>query len=70
MGKTANFAIVLAQLHTKGKCYGLHPFMVQIRRRDNHQPLPGMLFLVLQLESLKYNNFDIQDFNHIFFNVE
>ncbi|KAG8190495.1 hypothetical protein JTE90_006669 [Oedothorax gibbosus] len=42
LGKTANFAIVLAQLHTKGKCYGLHPFMVQIRHRDNHQPLPGI----------------------------
>ncbi|XP_054708090.1 peroxisomal acyl-coenzyme A oxidase 1-like [Uloborus diversus] len=42
LGKTANFAIVLAQLHTKGKNYGLHPFMVQIRSRDNHQPLRGI----------------------------
>ncbi|PRD29520.1 UNVERIFIED_CONTAM: Peroxisomal acyl-coenzyme A oxidase 1 [Trichonephila clavipes] len=42
LGKTANFAIVLAQLHTKGQCHGLHPFMVQIRSRDNHEPLPGI----------------------------
>lgn len=42
LGKTANFAIVLAQLYTKGQCHGLHPFMVQIRRRDNHEPLPGI----------------------------
>lgn len=41
MGKTANFAIVLAQLYIKDKGYGLHPFMVQIRSRDDHQPLPG-----------------------------
>lgn len=48
MGKTANFAIVQAQLHSKGKCHGLHPFMVQIRCRDNHQPLPGMIdYLIL-----------------------
>lgn len=42
LGKTANFAIVLAQLHTKGKGYGIHPFMVQIRSREDHQPLPGI----------------------------
>ncbi|XP_035225882.1 peroxisomal acyl-coenzyme A oxidase 1-like [Stegodyphus dumicola] len=42
LGKTANFAIVQAQLYTKGRCYGLHPFMVQIRNRDNHEPLPGI----------------------------
>ncbi|KFM75530.1 Peroxisomal acyl-coenzyme A oxidase 1, partial [Stegodyphus mimosarum] len=42
LGKTANFAIVQAQLYTKGRCYGLHPFMVQIRSRDNHEPLPGI----------------------------
>ncbi|XP_042906100.1 peroxisomal acyl-coenzyme A oxidase 1 [Parasteatoda tepidariorum] len=42
LGKTANFAIVLAQLCTKGKSYGIHPFMVQIRSLDNHQPLSGI----------------------------
>lgn len=41
VGKTANFAIVLAQLYTKGKSYGVHPFMVQIRSREDHQPLKG-----------------------------
>ncbi|XP_064474025.1 peroxisomal acyl-coenzyme A oxidase 1-like [Ornithodoros turicata] len=42
LGKTANHAIVLAQLYTKGQCYGIHPFMVQIRSMDNHTPLPGI----------------------------
>lgn len=42
LGKTANHAIVLAQLYTKGKCYGIHPFMVQIRSMEDHTPLPGI----------------------------
>lgn len=42
LGKTANHAIVLAQLYTKGKSYGIHPFMVQIRSLENHQPLAGI----------------------------
>ncbi|XP_037281886.2 acyl-CoA oxidase 1 [Rhipicephalus microplus] len=42
LGKTANHAIVLAQLHTKGKCHGIHPFMVQIRSMEDHTPLPGI----------------------------
>ncbi|XP_023236077.1 peroxisomal acyl-coenzyme A oxidase 1-like [Centruroides sculpturatus] len=42
LGKTANHAIVLAQLYIKGKCYGIHPFMVQIRNMEDHQPLPGI----------------------------
>lgn len=47
MGKTANFAIVLAQLFIKDKGYGLHPFMVQIRSRENHQPLPGIVYCLI-----------------------
>lgn len=42
LGKTANHAIVLAQLYIRGKCYGIHPFMVQIRSMEDHQPLPGI----------------------------
>ncbi|UYV83603.1 ACOX2, partial [Cordylochernes scorpioides] len=42
VGKTANHAIVLAQLYIRDKSYGLHPFMVQIRSMENHQPMPGI----------------------------
>ncbi|XP_013778473.1 peroxisomal acyl-coenzyme A oxidase 1-like [Limulus polyphemus] len=42
LGKTANHAIVVAQLYTKGKCYGIHPFMVQLRSMEDHQPIKGI----------------------------
>uniref|UniRef100_A0A452QHJ6 Acyl-coenzyme A oxidase n=1 Tax=Ursus americanus TaxID=9643 RepID=A0A452QHJ6_URSAM len=41
-GKTSNHAIVLAQLITKGKCYGLHAFIAPIREIGTHKPLPGI----------------------------
>lgn len=42
LGKTANYAIVLAQLYHDNIHRGLHPFMVQIRDLDTHKPLPGI----------------------------
>ncbi|XP_028031565.1 probable peroxisomal acyl-coenzyme A oxidase 1 isoform X3 [Bombyx mandarina] len=42
LGKTSNYCIVVAQLYTQGKCYGIHPFIVQIRDEDTHMPLPGV----------------------------
>lgn len=42
LGQTANYAIVVAQLNTLGKCYGIHPFIVQLRDEETHQPLPGI----------------------------
>ncbi|XP_074656011.1 peroxisomal acyl-coenzyme A oxidase 1-like [Tubulanus polymorphus] len=42
LGKSSNHAIVLAQLYTRGECYGIHAFMLQTRRSDNHQPVPGV----------------------------
>ena len=41
VGKTSNHAIVLAQLITRGECYGLHAFVVPIREIGTHKPLPG-----------------------------
>lgn len=41
MANTANYAVVMAQLYTKGKCEGIHPFMVQLRDENTHEPLPG-----------------------------
>lgn len=43
LGKTANAAIVMAQLYTQGKCYGPHPFFVQLRDFDTHHSLPGVI---------------------------
>lgn len=41
MGHSANHAILMAQLYTKGKCHGLHAFL--LRLRDNkHIPMPGI----------------------------
>ncbi|XP_076759587.1 acyl-coenzyme A oxidase 1 [Xylocopa sonorina] len=42
LGHTANFAIVLAQLYTQGECKGIHPFIVQLRDEDTHEPMPGI----------------------------
>ncbi|OJD11730.1 hypothetical protein AJ78_07551 [Emergomyces pasteurianus Ep9510] len=42
LGKTANHAVVMAQLIIEGKHYGPHPFVVQIRDLKTHEPLDGV----------------------------
>ncbi|MEE6501846.1 hypothetical protein FKM82_004335, partial [Ascaphus truei] len=42
LGKTCTHALVQAQLHVKGKDYGMHPFIVQIRSLQDHSTLPGI----------------------------
>ncbi|EEH46893.2 uncharacterized protein PADG_02991 [Paracoccidioides brasiliensis Pb18] len=42
LGKTANHAIVMAQLIISGKRYGPHPFVVPIRDLKTHEPLEGV----------------------------
>lgn len=42
MAHTANYAIVVAQLYTNGKCHGIHPFIVQLRDEETHVPMPGI----------------------------
>lgn len=42
LGHTANYAVVVAQLYTNGECKGIHPFIVQLRDEDTHEPLPGI----------------------------
>lgn len=42
VGHSANYAVVVAQLYTKGVCHGIHPFIVQLRSEDTHMPLPGI----------------------------
>ncbi len=42
LGKSSNYAFVVAQLYTGGVCYGPHPFLVQLRDLDTHKPLAGI----------------------------
>ncbi|VVC95917.1 unnamed protein product [Leptidea sinapis] len=42
LGHTANYCIVIAQLYTKGKCHGVHSFIVQVRDEETHHPLSGI----------------------------
>ncbi|KAL5363736.1 hypothetical protein BJX96DRAFT_156149 [Aspergillus floccosus] len=42
LGRNANHAVVMAQLYVGGKNYGPHPFVVQIRDLETHQPLENI----------------------------
>ncbi|XP_028031476.1 probable peroxisomal acyl-coenzyme A oxidase 1 isoform X1 [Bombyx mandarina] len=42
LGHTANYCVVVAQLHTKGQCHGIHSFIVQVRDEETHMPLAGI----------------------------
>lgn len=42
MGHSSNYAVVVAQLYTKGHCHGIHPFIVQLRDEETWMPLPGI----------------------------
>ncbi|XP_050423854.1 probable peroxisomal acyl-coenzyme A oxidase 1 isoform X2 [Adelges cooleyi] len=42
LGHTCNYAIVVSQLYTQGKCHGIHPFIVQLRDSETWMPLPGI----------------------------
>ncbi|GAB6030944.1 hypothetical protein CHUAL_007769 [Chamberlinius hualienensis] len=42
LGRTANHALVVAQLKIGDKNYGTHSFLVPLRSFDDHKPLPGI----------------------------
>ncbi|KAF2086005.1 acyl-CoA oxidase [Saccharata proteae CBS 121410] len=42
LGRTANWAVVMAQLIINGKPYGPHPFVVQVRDMKTHEPLENI----------------------------
>ncbi|PQE17670.1 acyl- oxidase protein [Rutstroemia sp. NJR-2017a BVV2] len=42
LGRTANHAVVMAQLIIDGKPYGPHPFVCQIRDLKSHEPLENI----------------------------
>ena len=43
VGHSVNYAVVMAQLYTKGKSEGPHLFLVQLRDEETHEPLPGII---------------------------
>ena len=43
LAKTANMAVVFAQLLVNDTNVGVHVFLVQIRDYDTHKPLPGII---------------------------
>ncbi|XP_042225669.1 peroxisomal acyl-coenzyme A oxidase 1-like isoform X2 [Homarus americanus] len=43
LGKTCNYAVVMAQLYTQGQNYGPHPFVVQLRDEYTHRSLLGVM---------------------------
>ncbi|XP_037035975.1 probable peroxisomal acyl-coenzyme A oxidase 1 [Bradysia coprophila] len=42
LGHTSNYAVVVAQLYTKGQCHGIHPFIVQLRDEETWAPMKGV----------------------------
>ncbi|KAF1771589.1 hypothetical protein GCK72_003416 [Caenorhabditis remanei] len=42
LGKSSNYAVVVADLVIRDTHYGAHPFMVQLRDEKTHNPLPGI----------------------------
>lgn len=42
MGILANYAIVMANLITKGVDQGVHPFLIRIRDQENHRPMKDL----------------------------
>lgn len=42
LAKVSTHAAVMAQLYTKGKCHGVHMFIVQLRSMEDHKSLPGI----------------------------
>lgn len=42
LGKSSNFAVVMAQLYSNGKNHGVQPFIVQLRDLGTHNSLSGI----------------------------
>jgi len=42
LGKTSSHVVLMARLITKGTDHGMHAFLVQIRRQEDHMPMPGV----------------------------
>ncbi|XP_053381781.1 peroxisomal acyl-coenzyme A oxidase 1-like [Mercenaria mercenaria] len=42
LGNTCNHVVLMAQLYSKGKCHGIHAFILQIRSMEDNRTLPGV----------------------------
>ena len=62
MGKSSNFAIVVARLIVDAKDHGIQMFIVQLRDLNTHQPLPGVFCYILPYSfvMLSFNKFQVQ----------
>ena len=74
LGRTANHAVVMAQLVIGGRYYGPHPFVVQIRDLKTHEPLddihvgdigPKFGCTSFSFESIPYINIERLIMHHI-----
>jgi len=43
VGKTTNYAVVVAMLFSLGQNHGTHLFIVQLRDMETHKPMPGWI---------------------------
>ena len=46
VGKTSNYAVVMAMLKIGHKNYGMHGFLVQLRDLNTHEPCPGDILTI------------------------
>lgn len=51
VGKTSNYAVVMAQLIINGKKHGMHAFMCQLRDLEDHRPMPGIVTVVCRVRA-------------------
>ncbi|XP_055310444.1 probable peroxisomal acyl-coenzyme A oxidase 1 [Sitodiplosis mosellana] len=42
LGHSSSYAVVVAQLYSKGQNHGIHPFIVQLRDEETWEPMPGI----------------------------
>lgn len=42
VGHSSNYAVVVAQLYSKGQNHGIHPFIVQLRDEETWEPMLGI----------------------------
>ncbi|RHY66017.1 hypothetical protein DYB38_001624, partial [Aphanomyces astaci] len=62
LASTANIAVVYARLLIRGKDFGVHSFLVQLREFATHKPLPGIT--VGHIGSMKHSIFTSQSTHH------
>lgn len=61
LGRTANHAMVIAQLVIDGTHYGIHNFIVPVRGED-HLPLPGVRYRTFEKYRTSCCGFSFRDF--------